>query len=64
MDDPMPRCPYSKRGHRISVIVPESSEHPAVLFCDRCFATRHVTFDLPKPMDDLPADAIARITQR
>lgn len=53
----MDRCPYSKRGaHELSVIVPDTADLPAVLFCDRCGATKTVSLQMLPPADDFIAD--------
>lgn len=60
-----PRCPYTKSGrHELSVILPESSEYPSLLFCSHCGMARHHTLTLPAPLDDLPSDAIAKLVGR
>lgn len=62
--EPLPDCPYSKRGHRLSVILPPDVDHAVLLFCDRCGMTQAHTLDLPVPMDDLTAEAIADLARR
>lgn len=65
MSDALPRCPYDKRGkHDLCVLVPESDARPIFLFCSRCGMTARHTVDLPEPIDDLPADAIARLARK
>jgi hypothetical protein len=62
--DSMPPCPYTKRGqHAINVIMPEHDDRPVLLFCSVCGMTKRQTMDVPLPMDDLPADAIARLAR-
>jgi hypothetical protein len=59
--DPLAPCPYTKRGnHTLSVIIPETSEEPAVLFCDACGVTRHVALR-QVAVDDLTAEAIEQL---
>lgn len=54
----MERCPYSKKGkHALSVIVPETSDEPATLFCEVCGMTKTVALTFPVPADDLVAEA-------
>jgi hypothetical protein len=53
----MDKCPANKKGrHALSVIVPDTSELPAVLFCEWCGQTKHVSLtSLPHP-DDVIAE--------
>jgi hypothetical protein len=61
----MERCPYSKRGnHQINVIIPEHDTRPVLLFCSSCGMTSRQVMDVPAPLDDLPSDAIAKMTAR
>lgn len=66
MTDPMRRCPYSKKrgeGHLLSVILPDTVEEPAILFCAKCGSTKPVSLRLPQPLDNLTAGDIARISR-
>jgi hypothetical protein len=59
--DPLPACIASKKGrHALSVILPDTSELPAVLFCEACGATKQVTLTALPPADDIIA-AVERI---
>ncbi len=64
----MPPCPYApkkaKGAHCLSVIIPETSDDPFVLFCDRCGMTSRHAIALPVPMDDLTAEDIKRLSVR
>lgn len=66
MTDPMPHCPYSKKrgeGHLLSVILPDTVEEPAILFCAKCGSTKPVSLQLPAPLDEWTGAEIARITR-
>ena len=64
MSEPLPSCPYDKRGrHELNVIIPESDTNPILLFCSHCGMTERQPIQLPAPLDDLPADAIYRIAK-
>lgn len=61
----MDSCPYAKSGkHALNAILPGEDGRPFVLFCAHCGATKTVSMELPTPLDDLPADAIAKLAER
>ena len=65
MMEALPPCPYSKRGrHEINVVMPEHDTLPVLLFCAICGMTSRQVMDVPAPLDDLPSDAIAKMTAR
>jgi hypothetical protein len=65
VSEPLPACPYTKRGnHEINVIMPEHDTKPVLLFCAACGITCRQVMDVPPPLDDFPADAIAKMTAR
>lgn len=60
--DAWPPCPRIKRGaHSICAIIPDTAEHPAILFCDKCGMHQPVAIDLPRPVDDWTAADIAAL---
>ena len=67
MTPAMDPCPYARRKdrgrHCLSVLVPESADYPAVLFCDRCGATKNVRVDYPMAPDDMTSEALALLTR-
>ena len=68
MTPAMDPCPYATKKehgrHCLSVIVPETAENPATLFCDRCGMTKAVRVDYPMPADDMVTAAIELLTTR
>ncbi len=66
--EPFAPCPYARKAdkgrHNICVIVPDTSETPAVLFCDACGMTRHISLQLPQPVDDWSAADIADLARK
>lgn len=61
----LPPCPSGKKGqHALNAIIPSSDDNPVLLFCHHCGANLRLAVDLPKPIDDLPSDAIERIAKR
>ena len=62
--EPLIKCPSGKKGrHNICAILPGEDGKPVLLFCSLCGVTIHQAMDLPVPLDDLPADAIARMAK-
>lgn len=62
MTEPLPPCPFTKRGrHALSVIVPETSDLPATLFCEVCGMTKAVALTFPRPLDDVMAEVEATL---
>jgi len=65
MSEPLPPCPYTRRGrHNLCAVIPEENEHPVLLFCDRCGMTTRQSVALPAPLDDLSTEDIVRLTAR
>jgi hypothetical protein len=61
----LPPCPYTKSGrHELNAILPSEDDKPATLFCAGCGTTRTFSLALPIALDDLPADLIAKLSQR
>lgn len=64
MTDAMEACPYEKRGqHALSVIVPDTSDLPATLFCERCGMTKAIALTFPLRADDVIAQVERYIKQ-
>lgn len=65
----MKRCPFAapktRGAHELCIIIPsEHGEQVVLAICPRCGESARYPMELPLPMDDLPADAIARMAQR
>lgn len=58
-----PKC-YKGQPHEIHPILPDDDRNPIVMVCSKCGMVGRAIVDLPKPLDDLPSDAISRITVR
>jgi hypothetical protein len=65
MSEPLPRCPTGRKGrHELCVVVPDNDQNSVLLFCSHCGITARETMELPRPLDDLPADVLREIAQR
>ena len=64
MTEPLDACPVGKKGrHQLAAILPDTVEHPAVLFCEWCGTTRSVSLQTPLAADDVMAE-VERIIER
>lgn len=61
---PLDRCKVGKRGrHHLVFFAPEDTTGDITAICERCGSTRRMpaSGDLIRPLDDLPAEDIARL---
>lgn len=64
MTEPLAPCPFRKNGrHSLGVIVPETSELPATLFCDACGMTKTVALTQLQA-DDVIAEVERIVNER
>jgi hypothetical protein len=68
MTPAMDPCPYAapkaRGAHDLCLVIPDNDGTPILAICSRCGdAVRHAV-DLPAPLDNLPADAIAKLAKR
>ena len=68
MDDSMDPCPFARPkdngAHSLSFIIPDSSQHPLTLVCERCGSHKQIGLDPIPPLDDLNAESIRALSLR